>query len=245
MDRKTLDQIADLPEEARLLFAAGLAKLSEDLTGRHPLLATIEVITPSLVGSTVLAEVPEHIEFDVAELQEMLSYLSESTYWTIYWEFGEDNSFDLIGEIGLGNGGVSVFTLASGLEGQRGLDLASEDGRFVERIRSYVRLWQPTTTDELFVVPVELPISWAAHESVIDNVFRLESYLQGVIEGSTVSGTMARGAYVDVHTNKALDEAEYAGVTTLAIDTRKNIAALPRVVSDYEDSLVSGPAHTA
>jgi hypothetical protein len=236
-------QFADLSEEERLLFAAGLARLAEDMTDKHPLLAKIERTRASLLAGTVITEAPEHVSFSEPELQEMLSYLAESTYWTVFWELaeGQDGRYDLVGEVE-SDGDVLTFQLAEGLEGSTAFFLSSEDAAFVERIRAYVRLWQPSTTDELSVSVVEIPISWAALDGVVREGENLETYLNAITSPSGVSGIMTRGARGDVHSNPALEEAEYAGVTTLAVDTPRNLAALPAIIAAYEESLAVSPA---
>jgi hypothetical protein len=65
----------------------------------------------------------------------------------------------------------------------------------------------------------------------------LESYLGKITSSSGVSGVMTRGARGDTHSNPVLDEAEYAGVRTLAIDTLRKLEALPKIIADYEASL--------
>jgi hypothetical protein len=244
MIETTLDhQISGLSEEARLLFAAGLAKLAEDMTERHPLLATINTTRAALVAGTVLTEIPEHVSFSEPDLQEMLSYVSDSQYWTVFWETSElqDGRYDLVGEVE-SDGDIVTFQLAEGLEGSTGFFLSSEDAAFVERIRAYVRLWQPSTTDELSVSIVEIPISWAALDGVVREGENLETYLNAITSPSGISGVMTRGARGDVHSNTALEEAEYAGVTTLAVDTPCNLAALPAIIAAYEESLAASPS---
>lgn len=236
-------QFSDIPEESRLLLAAGLAKLAEDITDRHPMLDTITKARASLVAGTILTSVPDHVAFDEPALQEMLSYLSDSQYWTVYWERSEyeDGKYALVGEVSF-DGDVATFPLADGLEGSTRFFLSQNDAAFADGIRAYVRLWAPSTTDELHVSVVELPIAWPALDAVIREGESLDSYLARITSPAGISGTMTRGALGDIHSKPELEEAEYAGVTTLVIDSRRNLEALPAIIADYEAGLVGSPA---
>jgi hypothetical protein len=232
----TLDQFLSADENLRLLLAAGLARIAEDLTERHPLLDRVQQLRSALVQGTILSRVPAHITFNEPELQELLSFLGGSEYWTLYWEFGDDDCYDLVGEVAVG-GDISHFALAEGLDGMEAFVLAQEDAAFVEQLREYVRMWAPSTSDELSVAVVEIPVSWTALDGMVMDGHMLESYLGKITSSSGVSGVMTRGARGDTHSNPVLDEAEYAGVRTLAIDTLRKLEALPKIIADYEASL--------
>lgn len=230
---------ANLAEEDRLLLAAGLARLIEDMTDKHPLLAHVVEMRETLLAGTVLSELPQHVTFNEADLQELLSYLANSEYWTIYWEFGaEDGKYDLIAEIAVG-GDISHFNLAEGLVGKGAFEIDDNDLQFVERLRSYVRMWAPATSDELEAAVIEVPVSWTALESMCDDGTVLESYLETITSQSGVYGVMTRGSLGDVHSHLKLGEAEYAGLKTLAIGSRRQLDALPSILSGYEDSLLN------
>lgn len=240
MNKQTFDpdQFASLDEDLRLLLAAGLSRLAEDLTERHPLLDRVQRIRSTLEKGTILSRVPAHISLDEPGLQEMLSFLGYSEYWTVYWEYGDDDSYDLVGEVAV-DGDISHFSLAEGLDGTEPFVLAEEDAAFVEQLREYVRMWVPSTSDELSVAVVEVPVSWTALDGMTQDGQLLESYLGSITSSSDVSGIMTRGARGDTHSNPALEQAEYAGVTTLAVDTRRKLAALPTIIAAYEASLTA------
>lgn len=239
MDRKHLDALAGLPEDLRLLLNAGLETMANEMTEKHPLLKTIELVRHSLVTGTVVADAPQHVRFDAADLHEMVSYMKDSQYWTVYWEPARLGRYDLVGEIGSGNGEVLQFELASELRGSERFVLAPADMALAERVRSYLRIWQPPTTDELHVATIEIPVAWDAHEPMMRNSETLEAYVGTIAASEGLSGTMVRGAYCDVHSTEALATAGYSGITTLAIDVPRNIEALPRVIANYEASLAA------
>jgi hypothetical protein len=78
-----------------------------------------------------------------------------------------------------------------------------------------------------------------ALDGVVRDRDRLEAYLNLITSPAGISGVMTRGAHSDVHSNPVLEKAEYAGVTTLAVDTPPNLAALPAIIAEYEASLAS------
>ncbi len=232
------DQFASFDADIRLLLAAGLSRLSEDLTDRHPLLDRVQRLRSALEKETILSRVPAHVTFNGPELQEMLSFIGDSEYWTLYWEFGDDGSYDLVGEVSV-DGDISHFSVASGLAGTGAFVMAQEDAAFVGQLRDYVRMWAPSTSDELSVAVVEVPVSWTAMDGMVCDDQVLESYLGSITSSSDVSGVMTRGARGDIHSNPDLEAAEYAGVTTLAVDTRRKLAALPTIIAAYEARLTA------
>ncbi|MNU42821.1 hypothetical protein D3C71_315890 [compost metagenome] len=240
MNKQTFDpeQFASLGEDLRLLLAAGLSRLAEDLTDQNPLLDRVQRLRSTLEKGTILSRVPAHASLDEPGLQEMLSYLGDSEYWAIYWEYGDDDTYDLVGEIAVA-GDISHFSLVNGLDGTAPFVLAEEDAAFVEKLREYVRMWAPSTSDEMSVAVVEVPVSWTALDGMMQDGELLESYLGYITSSSEVSGIMTRGARGDTHSNPDLEQAEYVGLTTLAIDTRRKLATLPKIIAAYEASLTA------
>lgn len=229
---------AALQEDDRLLFAAALAQLADGLDDypRSPLAGRIASLRSALVAGTVLDDVPGHVSFDEAEYQEFTGFLPVSSWWCVYWEYGDEGDYVLRAEVAV-PAGVLVFDLAEGLQGAPGFELECGDAEFAETIRAHAAERAPATSSKLVPRPVELAFSWAAVDS--QNPESVSDHVNTLTKGSGIGPFLTRGAFVDEHSNPALAEREYAGLTTMAIGTHDDLEALATALKDTEESLLA------
>lgn len=242
VESRDLGKLGELDEDLRLLLAAGLMAISEDMTEAHPMLAAVETVRSALMKDTILSNVPLHISFAERELQEMISYLPHTEYWAIYWEPGDYDTYDLVGEVAV-EGSITHFGLATGLRGSDAFVLNTTDAAFATKVRNHVRLWAPATSDELHAGIVEIPVPAVELASTMENGGVLEAHLASITEQFDLSGFMTRATRADIHSNSDLASADYVGVTAVVLDTRKKIDVLPGLLSSYEAGLVASIGH--
>ena len=227
-----LGKLGELDENLRLLLAAGLSRLSEELTERNPSLHAAEFVRSHLLKDTILSQAPAHVSVDPLELHELLAYLEYSNYWAFYWERGDEGRCTLVAEVAV-DASIIHFEVASGLVGTESFFLAPDDAAFVETVRDYVRLRAPSTSEELSVAIVEVPVRREAMDAMVEDGEALEHHIASIMAPSDLTGVMTRGAWGGTHSIAALAEAEYVGVTAMVVDSRSKLDALPGIIANH------------